>query len=76
MAIVEIDFIGPAGDAVIRKLLPFYPHLPAMLVWVGEKGFMAHAQFQTHQILALLQLEELRFSIIDIDKPPEEELPF
>jgi hypothetical protein len=76
VAMVDLDYIGPAGDEVIRKLMAFYPHLPAMLVWVGEKGFLAHAQFQTHRVLALLQLEELELYTIDLDNPPEEELPF
>lgn len=76
IALVEAEYIGPSGDAVIRKLAAFYPHLPAMLVCVVDNGFLAHAHFQTHQVLALLQLKQLDFSMVDIDNPPEAELPF
>lgn len=76
VAMVDSEFIGKEGDVIIRKLVPFYSHLPAMLVSMTDRGFSAHAHFQTHRLLALLQLEELAFETIDLDSPPEEELPF
>lgn len=76
IALVDVEYIGPMGDAIIRKLAAFYPHLPAMLVSVVDNGFLAHAHFQTHQVLALLQLKKLNFSEINIASPPEAELPF
>lgn len=76
IALVDVEYIGAAGDAVIKKLMVFYPHLPALLVCVADNGFLAHAHFDTHQVLALLQLKKLTFSEIDIDNPPEAELPF
>jgi hypothetical protein len=76
VAMVAPQYIGSAGDTIIRHLGRIYPHLPAMLICVSRHGFLAHAHFQTHRILALLQLEELKLITIDLDKQPEEEPPF
>lgn len=76
IALVDSEFIGKPGDVIIRKLAVFYPVLPAMLICVADNGFLAHADFQTARLLALLQLEKMSFSQIDLDNPPELELPF
>jgi hypothetical protein len=56
--------------------MPFYPALAIMLVSVEKNGFRAWADFQTHEILALVQTKKLHFTEVDTDAPPEEELPF
>lgn len=50
-----------------------------MLVAVERDGFAAYAPFQTHTLLALLQLEQLTLHEIDLSVPPaekDEPLPF
>jgi len=50
-----------------------------MLVSVERDGFGAYAPFQTHTLLALLQLEHLTLHELDLDVPPaekDEPLPF
>jgi hypothetical protein len=65
-----------AGRPLLRLLLPFYPALAVMLVSIEENGFRAWADFQTHEILALVQTKKLVFTEVDTDCPPEKELPF
>lgn len=77
VALVDSDFTRPAaGDALMARIQPHFPTMPIMLVSIEASGFRAHAAFQTGALLALLQLEQLTFSSLDIDKPPEKKLPF
>jgi hypothetical protein len=61
IAIVETESVGPAGDLILKKLNAFYPHLPAMLISVSDNGFSAYAHFETHRLLAMIQLKALVF---------------
>ena len=68
-----------AAEPVLKKIAAHYPTHPIMLVSIEPNGFRAYAPFQTGQLLALLQLESLRFTEIDLALPaPErdESLPF
>lgn len=76
IVLVEAQLIGPAGDRVISRLVPFHPTKPAMLVCVGSHGFTAYAHFQTARLLAMLQLEQLYFKEIDLSCAAEHDPPF
>jgi hypothetical protein len=76
VTLVDFEFIGNSGDKIIARLIPYFPTMPAMLICIQENGFVAHAHFQTPRLLALLQLETLRFDEIDISVPPPQDLPF
>ena len=63
----------------MAKLQKHFPLEPIMLVSVERDGFAAYAPFQTHTLLALLQLEQLTLHEIDLSVPPaekDEPLPF
>ena len=48
-----------------------------MLVSIEDNGMRAYAPFETHVLLALIQLENLRLESMDLGQPiPEVELPF
>lgn len=67
------------GPAVLKRLSPHFPTQGIMLVSVEDNGFKAFATFQTGVLLALIQLEYLQFSEVDLHKPPalpEQDLPF
>lgn len=77
MALVESEYtLAGAGGPILRRLVPFYPTLPIMLVSVEDNGFRAWADFQTHEILAMVQTRKLEFTIVDTDFPPHIETPF
>jgi hypothetical protein len=80
VAIVASEFtVARSGDALIEKLQPYFRIHPIMLVSVQQNGFRAYAHFQTHLLLALIQLENLTLRDLDLSVPPEEvdeELPF
>lgn len=80
VAIVESKYtVAGAGDELLTRLLPYFKTHPIMLVSVETNGFRAYARFQTHLLLALIQLENLDLRTVDLDGPPtapEEELPF
>lgn len=80
VAIVPSDCTNPSnGAATLSRIQPYYPTHPIMLVSVEGNGFRAYATFETHMLLALIQLENLEVSELDLDVPPleaEEELPF
>lgn len=59
-----------AGDVMLSRLAPYFPRHPIMLVSIEENGFRAHSTFQTSRLLALLQLENITFTEIDIGLPP------
>ena len=68
-----------AGDALLKRLQPYFPIHPIMLVSVEQNGYRAHAPFETHRLLALIQLEQLTLHEIDLSVPPpmrDEPLPF
>jgi hypothetical protein len=51
--------------------------MPIMLVSIEDNGPRAYATFETHMLLALIQLENLFMTVLDLDAlPPEEALPF
>lgn len=78
VALVPSDFTNStAGPGFVKRLQPYYKFLPIMLVSVETNGFRAYAAFQTHVLLALIQLEYLNFEELDLSTPPpDEELPF
>jgi len=78
VAIVPSEFTVPgAGDDLIKRIERHCRVYVVMLVSVEINGFRAHANFQTHVILVLIQLEYLDLVEVDLSiAPPEEELPF
>jgi len=80
VAIVSSEYTNPShGTGMLRQIQPYYPSHPIMLVSVEGNGFRAYATFETHMLLALIQLENLHATEIDLSMPPpevEEELPF
>lgn len=80
VALVDSEYTTPThGAGLIARIQPYYPTHPIMLVSVQGNGFQAYASFQTHLILALIQLEYLELTDLDLSVPPpekEEELPF
>jgi hypothetical protein len=71
--------VSPAGDQLLKRIQPYFPTHPIMLASIEQNGYRAHAPFQTHRLLALIQLEQLRFREIDLSIPPpdnDEPLPF
>jgi len=78
VAVVDLEFLEPvAGNKLILRIQPYFPARPIMLVAVADNGFRSYAHFQTHVLLALLQLEYLQLSELDLSiAPPEKELPF
>lgn len=80
VAIVDSQWLQPAaGDQLLAQLQSHFPLEPIMLVSIEEDGFGAYAPFQTHTLLALLQLEQLTLCEIDLSVPPaekDEPLPF
>jgi hypothetical protein len=50
-----------------------------MLVSIEPNGYRAYAPFETHRLLALMQLEQLTLQPVDLSLPPPEKyeaLPF
>lgn len=80
VAIVDSTYTTTGtGDELLRRLQPYFRIPPIMLVSVEQNGFRAYAPFQTHVLLALIQLENLTLRELDLSVPPaeiEEELPF
>lgn len=80
VAIVPSECTNPSnGAAMLRQIEPYYPTHPIMLVSVEANGFRSYATFETHMLLALIQLEYLDVTELDLSVPPqevEEELPF
>jgi hypothetical protein len=74
----EHTFAGP-GDYLLRRLQPYFPIHPMMLVSIEPNGYRAYAPFETHRLLALMQLEQLTLQPVDLSLPPPEkyeDLPF
>jgi len=80
VAVVPSYYTNPSnGPDMLRRLQPYYRQHPIMLVSVEQNGFRAYATFETHMLLALIQLEFLELTDLDLSVPaPEqdEELPF
>lgn len=80
VALVDPQYTTPThGADLLARIQPYYPTHPIMLVSVQGNGFQAYAAFQTHLILALIQLEYLDLTELDLSVPApqlEEELPF
>jgi len=80
IAIVPTTFTGPvSGPGMLQKLQPYYRLHPIMLVSLEKNGFRAYATFETHMLLALIQLEFLDLTELDLSIPPpdpDDELPF
>lgn len=78
VAIVPSEFTQAAlGPGMIVKIQRRLPTKPIMLVSIEANGTRAYADFETHVLLALIQLETLHLTVLDLDSPlPEQELPF
>lgn len=80
VAIVESTYTVPAaGDQLLKRLQPYFRTHPIMLVSVQPNGYRAYAPFETHRLLALIQLEQLTMVEVDLSTPPvevDEPLPF
>jgi hypothetical protein len=78
IAIVPSEFTEPGSDHLLAKRIgKYFLPLPVVLISVEKNGPRAHAPWQTHVFLALLQLEKLELSTLDLNvPPPEDELPF
>jgi hypothetical protein len=79
VALVASEFtVQAAGQLLIQRIEKYYPGQAVMLVSVEKNGFRAYAYFQTHEFLALMQLDVMAFDEIDLTVPPvdDSELPF
>jgi hypothetical protein len=79
IAIVPSEFTAcqVAGDAMVKRIHGYFRTMPVMLVSIEDNGLRAYAAFQTHMLLALIQLEMLELRGLDLSlPPPEDELPF
>jgi hypothetical protein len=62
---------------MIDKIQRQRPAVPVMLVSIEDNGLRAYAPFETHVLLALIQLENLQLETLDLSTPiPEPALPF
>lgn len=67
------------GPGMLLQLQAHYQRHPIMLVSMEKNGFRAYATFETHMLLALIQLEFLDLKEVDLSVPPceeDDELPF
>jgi hypothetical protein len=78
IVLVDSEFTLPEfGKKVIAKVEKYYPSLGIMLLSIEKNGFRAYSFFESHRILALMQLENLTFKALDLAaSPPEAEPPF
>lgn len=78
MALVESNFTLPGnGNKLIGEIEKHHPAQGIMLISIETNGFRAYSFFESHRILALMQLDNLTFSELDLARPsPEPELPF
>lgn len=71
--------LAEVGTQLLTRLQPYFPTHPIMLVSLESNGYRAYASFETHRLLALIQLEQLTLGEIDLSEPPpakDESLPF
>lgn len=79
VALVDSEYTAKgAGDSMIARVQPYFPTKPVMLLSIEQNGFRGYSHFESHRILALMQLELLAFSEVDLSIPPadDSELPF
>lgn len=79
VAIVPSEFTEKTSSTELIDRIEKHQRIySVMLVSVERNGFRTHAKFQTHVLLALIQLEYLDLVEIDLDQPAFEdpELPF
>jgi hypothetical protein len=79
VAIVPPEYTNPSyASSIVPTIQRHYPTHPIMLVAVDSNGFRAYAAFETHLLLALIQLELLELRDLDLTSPPPEsdDLPF
>ena len=76
VALVESTFtVAGEGDLMLRRISRHYPFNGIMLVSIQQNGFRAYAAFQTAQLLALLQLEVIDFTALDLNGEIADERP-
>lgn len=77
LVLVGLEFTDPGpGDELLTALHANFPLNPIMLVAVLPNGFRAHAAFQTATLLSLVQLDKIKFEMIEVGrKPPDESEP-
>lgn len=64
------------GDALLARLGPWFPRLPIMLAAPRARPSRAYAAFDTHQLLAELDLAGMVEQTIDLDlAPPDDAAP-
>jgi hypothetical protein len=79
VALVSSEFTAhAAGQPLIQRIEKHFPGQVIMLVSVEKNGFRAFAYFQTHEFLALIQLDTLAFEEIDLSVVPVDhsDIPF
>lgn len=78
VAIVPSIFTtSQAGPGMISRIQVHMTSMPIMLVSIEDNGPRAYAPFETHVLLALIQLENLNFAVVDLNATVSaEELPF
>lgn len=79
IAIVPSEFTAcrVAGNSIAKRIHPYFRTMAVMLVSIEDNGPRAYAAFQTHMLLALIQLDLLELRVLDLSlPPPEDELPF
>lgn len=59
-----------AGDALLARLGPWFPHLPIMLVARRANPVLAYAHFDTRALLPGLDLAGMLEVEIDLARPP------
>ena len=73
------SYVHPGvGDLLIKRLEPYFPTTPIMLVTLEYGDERAYATFQTGPLLAALDIDQIFLKEIDLDIAPveEAELPF
>ncbi|EKU80687.1 hypothetical protein ABIB42_002390 [Massilia sp. UYP32] len=77
LVFADPDCLRPGvGDALLARLGPWFPRLPIMLAAPRARPSRAYAAFDTHQLLAELDLAGMVEQTIDLDlAPPDDAAP-
>ena len=77
LVFADPDCLRPGvGDALLARLGPWFPRLPIMLAAPRARPSRAYAAFDTHQLLAELDLSGMVEQTIDLDlAPPDDAAP-
>lgn len=76
LALVPSNFTRPEqGARLIKRIQPYLPTRPIMLVSLEDNGYRAYASFQTHVLLMHAQLQYLDFFEVDLSAEPPSPLP-